>query len=124
MSMNNAEAKINLSEFIELPTVAFKLQTQSHKHPTNNTVYGSAAGEKMTISPQNKLSSLTTGAKPKGKERDAIVLPGCTGLTTVIGGLYTRTRTRIHTYTHMCSHTLQAPGQDQYLLVLHLVPTM
>lgn len=72
--MSNAEARINPSQFIELPTVVFKSPSQSQKQPTNNAVYKSAASEKMTISAQNKLSSLTTGAKSKGKDRDAIVL--------------------------------------------------
>lgn len=55
------------------------------------------AGNAVTISLQNKLSSVTTGAKSKVTTRMQLYcrtsLPGCTGLTIVIGGLHTHSHT-------------------------------
>lgn len=120
--MNNAAtASPSLRSYLRLP---FSQNTQSHKLPANNSEHKNTAGEAATISFHNKLSSLTTGAKSKVTTRIQLYcrtsLPGWTGLAIVIGVQHTHK----HTDTHACTHTQQAPRQDQYLLGLHLVPTM
>lgn len=71
------------------------LEVENYQQLTWST---NTAGEAGTISPQNKLSSLTTGAKSKVTTRMQLYcrtsLPGRTGLTIVIGGLHTHTLTR------------------------------